>query len=165
MVPPGAVAHDDDVGRVVAFAEYVVVRGYDVLQCRGEGVLRDGGETVARCDEHVLGVPRERRDRAEQLCVKLDEREVGGVPGDVAPAVDEEDDAGVRALGGGLGGVAVEGKEIDGDALGRLEQVTGEERVWFGGGRGDLDANRDVCRDAVRIRTASALVYGLGGGA
>ena len=165
VVPPGAVARDDDVGRVVSLAEDVVVRGHEVLQRGGEGVLRDGGETIARCNEHTFGgggIPGEGGDRAEQLDVKLDKRDVGGVAGDVTPAVDEEDDTGVRGLSIA---VAAEGVEIDGDALWHLERGTGEERVWLGGGRGDLDANRDVRGDALRIGAPSALVYGFGGGA
>ena len=167
MVPTGAVAREDDVGRVVSLSEDIVVRGHDVLQSRREGVLRDGGETVARCDEHALGVPRVGGDRAEQLGVKLQKREVGGVPGDVAPAVNKKDDAGAREVGVGLGfgTVAVEGKEVDGDALWRLECGTVEEGVGLGGRRGDLDAHRDVPGDGPWLRESSALVDRLGGGA
>ena len=82
--------------------------------------------------------------------------------GDVPPAVDEEDNVGVRELGIGLGAVAVEGVEIDGDALWHLERGNVEERVWSRGGRGNLDADRDVRGDVLRIRKSSALVHRLG---
>jgi len=55
VVSPGAVARNDDVGRGVSLAEDVVIGCHNVLQRGRKGVLRDGGETVARRNEHVLG--------------------------------------------------------------------------------------------------------------
>ena len=158
VVPTSAVTCDDDVGCAVALAEDVVIGGHEVVERRWEGVFRDGGETVARCDDHTFGGP-------EQLGVELDERRVGGVSDDVAPTVDEEDDAGVREvrIRLRLGVVIAEGIKVDGDALWRSERVALKERVGLGGGRCDLDADRNIRRDVRRIWASSALVYRLGG--
>lgn len=80
MTPTGAVAREKDVGRIVALAEHVVVRGDDVLERPGKDVLGDRGETVARRDEHPLAsAPRVGGDAAEQLGVELGVRGVRGV--------------------------------------------------------------------------------------
>lgn len=123
MVTPSTVSRNDDIGRLVSFAEHIVVGGHEVLQGGWKSVLRDGGETIARRDEHAFAhVSRVCGDGTEQLDVKFDERWVGGVADNVAPAMDEEGDVGVCDVRSRLGlkSVVVEGEEIYGDALRRL---------------------------------------------
>ena len=162
MIPPSAVPSNDDIGRFVSLSEDILVGSYNVLECGGKRILRDRGKTVARRDEHtVASIHRVRGDGTEQLGKKLDKRVVGGVTGDIPPTVDEEDDAGVPDLCLSL--VVLEGVEIDGDALGRSERAgVEEEGVRLGGGRGDVDAHRQVCREMRWIRLLSAFLYGLG---
>lgn len=169
MIPAGAVTRNKDIGRVVALAKHVVVSSHEVLQRRGEDVLRNRSDTVARCDEDAfLGssrVPRVGGDRTEQLRVEFDERRFSGVSGDVAPAVDEEEDAGVINLGIGLRlwTVAAESVEVDGNTLWFFEYAAVEEGVWLWGRGGDLNADCDVRGNALWIRASSAFVHGLGG--
>lgn len=77
--------------------------------------------------------------------------------------MDEEEDAGVGEVGIRLGVVVAARVKEDGDTLWFLEQAAVEEGVWFGGGRGDLDADCDIRRDDLRIKDASTVFYGLGG--
>ena len=106
-----------------------------------------------------------RGSSAEQLDKKVDKRRLGGVADDVPPAMDVEDNVGVRDVQSRLGfePVAAEGKEIYGDALWRFERVAGEEGVRVRGRRGDLYADSDIRWEGPRIRVSSALIQGRGG--